>query len=129
MLGRKPRLTSQEFVVGSSMPELRLLCSTHLSGGIVCGQGLFMSAEGRVYVADSVACRIRRLSTAEHTAVPITCARRMVDEVRPSGCTMYDQPTDGIDLKNSPVANNIYYNYREMFLEYVELCVCVCVVG
>jgi len=58
-----------------------------------------MSAEGRLYIADSVGCRVRRISRADQVAVPITCDRRMVDEVRPSGCTMYDQPTDGIDLK------------------------------
>lgn len=52
-----------------------------------------------MYVADSVGCRIRRISQAYQVARPLTCDRRMQDEIRPSGCTMYDMPVDEINLK------------------------------
>lgn len=79
-------------------------------------RGVWMGAEGRVYVADTVGCRIRRIASAVQVARPIECRNRMVDIVRPSGCQMYDPPVGGIDLKATPVTSNYYYNYNETFL-------------
>lgn len=77
-----------------------------------------MSADGRMYVADTVSCRIRRLTQATQVVQDIQCKDRGVDLMRPSGCSMYDDPTDSIDLKATPMSGNIFYNYEQYFRTY-----------
>lgn len=81
-------------------------------------RGVFMSADTRIYVADTVACRVRRITAADQVVQKLQCTDRGVDVVRPSGCSMYDDPTDGIDLKATPLSGNIYYNYNQSFVSY-----------
>ena len=81
-------------------------------------RGVFMSADSRMYVADTVGCRVRRITQAVQVVQDIECSNRGVDVVRPSGCSMYDDPTDGIDLKATPVSGNIFYNYEQYFRSY-----------
>jgi hypothetical protein len=72
-------------------------------------RGLAMAQDGRVYVADSARCRVRRLSVGRATALPLTCKSRLVDIVRPSGCTAYDSPVDVIDRGATDWEGGIQY--------------------
>lgn len=76
-------------------------------------EGVTVAADGAVYVADSVTCRLRRLASAEVTAVPVQCSTTLPDVVRPSGCASYNPPVDSLDYKATPLAANIYHNYLE----------------
>lgn len=69
-------------------------------------------ADGAIYVADAVSCRIRRLLSATAIAPAVNCSARFTDVLRPSGCTSYDPPVDRRDKTASPVFGNIHYNYR-----------------
>ncbi len=73
-------------------------------------KGVTMSKDGRIFVADALQCRLRRVSSALHIATPVTCKTRMVDMVRPSGCSMYDPPVDVFDRLMTPIADNVFYH-------------------
>lgn len=72
-----------------------------------------MSIDGRVYVSDSLQCRIRTITAAKDVATRLSCSTRAVDILRPEGCSMYDPAVDNIDRKATPVTNNVYYNYQD----------------
>ena len=74
-------------------------------------RGLHMTPEGTVYVADFANARVRRVVRSTRAATQVTCARSAFNLLRPSGCAMYDPPTDAQELKASPTAGNIYYNF------------------
>jgi sugar lactone lactonase YvrE len=74
-------------------------------------RGLHMTPEGTIYVADFANARIRRVVRSKRAATEVTCARSAFNLLRPSGCAMYDPPTDAQELKASPTAGNIYYNF------------------
>jgi len=80
-------------------------------------RGVVVSADNRIYVADTVACRIRRITPSRTVARTLTCTDRLVDVIRPEGCDMYDPPVDNIDRKATPVSSNIHYNYLQEYLE------------
>jgi sugar lactone lactonase YvrE len=73
-------------------------------------KGVTMAADGRIYVADFVGSRIRRLTRAYDIAKDITCSTTGDSLVRPSGCTSYDVPTDATLNKGTAIAGNIHYN-------------------
>ena len=72
-------------------------------------RGVVMTPDNRVYVADSLQCRLRRISSALNVAYPVTCKTRLVDVLRPSGCSLYDPPVNAFDRMGTPLAENIYY--------------------
>ena len=78
-------------------------------------KGVTMAADGRIYVADFVGSRIRRLTRAYDIPKDVTCETRGDSLVRPSGCSSYDVPTDATLNKGTPIAGNIYYN-RGLYL-------------
>ena len=74
-------------------------------------RGLHMTPEGTIYVADFANARVRRVVRSVRAATAVTCERSAFNLLRPSGCAMYDPPTDAQELKASPTAGNIYYNF------------------
>jgi hypothetical protein len=60
-------------------------------------RGVTMTIDGRIYIADSVRCRLRSLTVGAQVAREITCNDRLVDILRPSGCTGLDSPVDVVD--------------------------------
>ena len=75
-------------------------------------RGVAMAADGRIYVADFVGSRVRRLTRGVDVAMPITCDATGETVLRPSGCASYDPPADGLDLRATPISGNIFYNYK-----------------
>jgi hypothetical protein len=77
-------------------------------------EGITMDAAGRIYVVESGSCRIRRMSSAMHTAVnTTTCLTTAPQLLRPSGCASYNPPVDSLDFTASPANGNIYWRYDE----------------
>ena len=76
-------------------------------------EGVVATSDDVVYVADSVSCRIRRVTPAETVAVQATCKATVDYLVRPSGCSSYDPPVDELDLMATPSQGSVYYNYDE----------------
>jgi hypothetical protein len=72
---------------------------------------------GRVFVADTASCRLRRITAADQVARPVACSTSLVELVRPSGCTSYDTPVDSLFLKATDVTGNVHYNYANRFVE------------
>lgn len=72
-------------------------------------RGIAVTLDGRVYVADSARCKLRRISVGASVARPLTCGVRLTDIVRPSGCTSYDPPIDAIDRLPSPWEAHVHY--------------------
>ena len=95
-----------------------------ISGGAISGKadgmaehatfnepkGVTMAADGRIYVADFVGSRVRRLTRAYDIPKDATCETTADSLVRPSGCSSYDVLTDSLLAKGTPIAGNIYYN-------------------
>lgn len=77
--------------------------------------GVIVASDESIYVADTTACRIRRISSALATSIQASCFTRPVDVVRPSGCASYEEPVDAIGRKATPMTNNIYYNYGKAY--------------
>eukprot|EP00947_MAST-08B_sp_MAST-8B-sp1_P005607 g5607.t1 len=75
-------------------------------------QGVTVTADGAVYVADSANHRVRRIAPQAMVAKDVACTTRFDELVRPTGCASYDPPTDAWDLKSSPLNGNIYTNYK-----------------
>ena len=75
-------------------------------------KGLAMAADGRIYIADTTNCRIRRISSARDVARVVQCEDKATDVMRPSGCASYDPPTDSIFSKATPRADDVDYNYH-----------------
>ncbi|KAA0152321.1 hypothetical protein FNF29_03887 [Cafeteria roenbergensis] len=73
-------------------------------------RGVAMTADGRMYLADSSSCRIRRVTPADHVARPVSCAARLVDVWRPRGCESYDPDVDSTGEMASPLSGNVHYN-------------------
>ena len=73
-------------------------------------RGVAVDAEGRIYVADTQSCRLRRLSPARRVVKPLLCEQQLVDVLRPQGCDMYDQAVDNEDLLVSSSMGNVVYN-------------------
>ena len=73
-------------------------------------RGVQGTPDGHIYVADPVHCRIRRITPARLVAQDVNCTTRLVDVLRPSGCTAYDPATDALDFKASDVNFNIHYS-------------------
>jgi hypothetical protein len=82
--------------------------------------GVFVTADNIAYVADSMSCRIRRISPMPLVAQLLTCSTRAFDIVRPSGCTSFDQPIDAIGRKGSRVEANVQYNIGSPYLPYPD---------
>ena len=61
---------------------------------VMSDQAVTVGTDGVVYVADSLNCQLRRIASAVQTANALTCATRLVDVIRPLGCTMYNAPID-----------------------------------
>ncbi|KAG5183802.1 hypothetical protein JKP88DRAFT_257596 [Tribonema minus] len=72
--------------------------------------GVAVTADNITFMADSTSCRIRRLSPAASVALSMTCATRLIDVVRPSGCSSYDPPTDDRDKTVGAVYGHVHYN-------------------
>jgi hypothetical protein len=60
-------------------------------------RGMTMTADGRIYIADTVRCRLRSLTVGAQVARKVSCKERLVDILRPSGCTGLDAPVDLVD--------------------------------
>jgi hypothetical protein len=73
--------------------------------------GVVQTASGRIYVSDTSSCRLRRVSTSNAVAIPATCATRLVDVIRPSGCASYDPPLDMRADRATAKAGAMHYNY------------------
>jgi hypothetical protein len=73
-------------------------------------RGVTMTQDGRIYLADSSGCRIRRITPADHVAKPASCSDRLVDLWRPRGCESYDPPIDSVGEMATAVSGNIEYN-------------------
>ena len=67
-------------------------------------------SDGRIYVADSLRCRIRLITTASIVATPITCGTRALDLVAPPGCSSYDPSTDSVGQMTTPLRSDSQYN-------------------
>jgi hypothetical protein len=74
-------------------------------------KGVTMASDGRIYIADFVGSRVRRLTRAYDVSKDVTCDTTGDSLVRPSGCSSYDVPTDATLNKGTPIAGNIYYNH------------------
>lgn len=85
-------------------------------------KGIMMSPNGRIYVADTLQCRIRRVTPAPTVARPITCLTRLVDVIHPSGCTMYDPPTDVFDRLQTPVEDHLYFMENQTNAYTIQRC-------
>jgi hypothetical protein len=79
-------------------------------------KGVMMSPNGRIFVADALQ------SPSYVIARNITCSTRLVDLIRPSGCTLYDPPVDVFDRLQSPLANHIYYNENLTSSYHIQTC-------
>ena len=66
---------------------------------------------GRIFVADTASCRVRRISPATQVARMVTCTAALLDVVRPSGCQSYEPPLDAVFLQVSDVAGDTHYNF------------------
>lgn len=73
--------------------------------------GLFVNDKGIAYVVDEISCRVRRITPYPLVSQRLTCASKIVDIMRPSGCVSYDMPIDEVGRKISRVEGNIQYNY------------------
>ena len=73
--------------------------------------GLFVNDDAIAYVADAIACHIRRITPQPLVAQPISCDATITSFIRPSGCVSYDMPLDKIGRKISRVEGNIQYNF------------------
>jgi len=73
-------------------------------------KGIAMTADGRMYLADSSGCRIRMVTPADHVAMPLSCSDRLVDVWRPRGCESYDPQLDRTGKMASDVSSNVQYN-------------------
>jgi len=81
-------------------------------------EALAVTSDGITYIADKVACRIRRITPASLTAVTAGECGTTVDELfRSDGCSSYDPPVDELDLKVTPAMGFMYNNhvYRDSF--------------
>ncbi|GBG29733.1 Wnt inhibitory factor 1 [Hondaea fermentalgiana] len=67
---------------------------------------------GRVYMTDTMSCRVRRVTPASLVAQSLTCDTRLDDIVRPMGCASYEPPEDALMLMASDVMGNIHYNWE-----------------
>ena len=70
-----------------------------------------MAADGRIYIADFVGSRVRRLTRAYDIPKDVSCLTTGDSLVRPSGCSSYDIPTDATLNKGTAIAGNIWYNH------------------
>jgi hypothetical protein len=75
-------------------------------------RGVAMAADGRVYLSDSLRCRLRTAAVGLQAALRPTCGERLVDIVRPSGCASYDPPVDRVDRMATSMAAHIQYDYN-----------------
>lgn len=73
--------------------------------------GVFVNDKGVAYVADTVSCRLRRVTPYPLVSQQLTCSSKIVDVVRPSGCVSYDMPLDSVGRKISRVEGGIQYNF------------------
>eukprot|EP00981_Chlorochromonas_danica_P005114 scaffold1035_cov192-Ochromonas_danica.AAC.9 len=73
--------------------------------------GLFVNDKGVAYVVDEISCRVRRITPYPLVSQHLTCASKIIDIMRPSGCVSYDMPIDKVGRKISRVEGNIQYNY------------------
>jgi hypothetical protein len=76
-------------------------------------EGVAMDVEGKIYVSGTVSCRIRRISSAEQTAVNIGCGTIATEIIRPTGCSSYNPPVDELDFTATPGYGNHYMRYSE----------------
>ena len=73
--------------------------------------GVTITADTRAYVVDSSSCRVRRVTPLPLVEQRLTCSSQAVTQVRPSGCTSYDQPLDKTGRKVSRGEANLQYNF------------------
>lgn len=91
--------------------------------------GVFVTADNIAYVSDAASCKIRRITPVRHVAQSIACSTRLVDVIRPSGCTSYEQTIDKTMRKVSRVEANIVFNYGHPYAgdrdrgKYIKNCV------
>ena len=76
-------------------------------------EGVAMDLDGRIYVSGTGSCRIRRITSAAHTAHVARCDEPASEMWRPSGCSSYNPPTDQLDFTATPGRGNIYLRYDE----------------
>jgi hypothetical protein len=72
-----------------------------------------MDLDGRIYVSGTGTCRIRRITSAAHTAHAARCDEPASEMWRPSGCSSYNPPTDQLDFTATPGCGNIYLRNDE----------------
>lgn len=58
--------------------------------------GLFITSDNIVHVVESASCRVRRITPIPLAAQALTCDSTVLDIIRPSGCTSFDQPLDKV---------------------------------
>lgn len=75
-------------------------------------RGTVTAADARIYVADSLRCRVRSISALARVAQKLTCADKGSAIQRPSGCSSYSSPVDAQDHVVSPVVGNVRYNFN-----------------
>ncbi|CAM9417789.1 unnamed protein product [Discosporangium mesarthrocarpum] len=72
--------------------------------------GIATTADGRIYVSESVSCRLRRVSPSSITAAKATCLTTLAEAVRPSGCASYEPPVGGRGKTATSLFGNVMYN-------------------
>jgi hypothetical protein len=73
--------------------------------------GAIQTSNGRIYVADTSSCQVRRVSPSASIAISATCATRLVDVMRPSGCASYDPALDARADRMTAKVGALHYNY------------------
>ena len=63
--------------------------------------GIAVTADGRIYTASPVGCKIRRISRAEQVVESVTCSTRALELIKPSGCTSYNPPVDALNQQTT----------------------------
>lgn len=67
--------------------------------------------ENRLFVVDSVRCKVFVFQTASQVAKPISCSTKAVQVIVPIGCSSYEVGVDDLFHRDSCTLGNIQYGY------------------
>lgn len=82
-----------------------------LNASFLKPHGITVDSKGFIYVTDMSSCRVRRLSFPHEHYDEMKCENSFASATRPSGCTSYNDETDILGLKATPLSGSSYFNY------------------